>query len=142
MTTVPLTCCCIAEYCSSFVICNWKTYNSTTTKITSLLVKLIRLAYGPQRRTPNPVVLKRHVNTQLQRSHFGPIALRALDVKTPSTGHASTTMLIGLVLKVSVTYTNIKQSQTLLLCSFVLQVQHVICNISVAYAVRNPRQCR
>jgi len=29
---------------SPFVICNWKTYSSTTTKIISLLVKLAPLA--------------------------------------------------------------------------------------------------
>jgi len=37
----------------------------------------------PQRRTPNQVVLKRRVNTQLQSSRLGSIALSFLDVKTP-----------------------------------------------------------
>jgi len=49
------------------------------TKRISLLVKL---AYGPQRRTLSPIVLTRLVNTQLQRSRFSSIALSSLDVKT------------------------------------------------------------
>jgi len=70
--------------CSS-VICNWKTYSYTVQWPKELVysVKLMPLAKGPQRRTPDPVVLKHHVNTQLQHSCFVLIALSSLDVKTP-----------------------------------------------------------
>jgi len=34
----------VSENCSSFVCCNWKTYSSTTSKMISLLVKLVPLA--------------------------------------------------------------------------------------------------